>query len=107
MTDINPTDPPSTGLTPPPVGQVPPFKEGDLVVHVSHGTSRYGGVRRLEADGIIKEYMQLEYAGGDRIYVPVEHLERVQKHAGQDVDLTRLGHELRSKWSARPPAAKP
>ncbi len=106
MTDINPTDAQSTDLTAPHVGHSLPFKEGDLVVHISHGTSRYGGIRLLDADGITKEYLQLEYAGGDRIYVPIEHLERVQKHTGEELDLTRLGKQLLTKWSANPPSAK-
>ncbi len=50
--------------------------------------------------------MQLEYAGGDRIYVPIEHLERVQKHTGEELDLTRLGKQLQTNWPAYPPSAK-
>ena len=77
-----------------------------MVVHVSHGTSRYRGIRLLDTDGITKEYLQLEYAGGDRIYVPIEHLERVRKHTGEELDLTRLTRQLQTKWSAYPPSAK-
>ena len=52
------------------------------------------------------QYLQLEYAGEDRICVPIEHLERVQKHTGEEVDLTRLGKQLRTNWPANPPSAQ-
>lgn len=106
LTDINPMDARSRDLTAPRVGHPLPFKEGDLVVHIRHGRSRYGGIRRLDADGVTKEYLQLEYAGGDRIYVPIEHLERVQKHTGEEPDLTRLEKQVQTNWSANPPSAK-
>ncbi len=77
-----------------------------MVVHIRHGRSRYGGIRLLDADGITKEYLQLEYAGGDRIYVPIEHLERVQKHTGEELDLTRLAKQPQTNWPAYPRSAK-
>ncbi|HEX3629478.1 MAG TPA: CarD family transcriptional regulator, partial [Candidatus Dormibacteraeota bacterium] len=70
------------------------FEPGDLVVHVDHGIGRFVGMRVMGEAGQEREYMQLEYADGDRLYVPVEHLERVQKYvAGGDASpkLQRLG----------------
>ena len=70
------------------------FEPGDLVVHVDHGIGRFVGMRLMGEDGQEREYMQLEYADGDRLFVPVEHLERVQKYvAGGDASpkLQRLG----------------
>jgi transcription-repair coupling factor (superfamily II helicase) len=70
------------------------FEPGDLVVHIDHGIGRFVGMRLMGDDGQEREYMQLEYADGDRLFIPVEHLERVQKYvAGGDASprLQRLG----------------
>ncbi|HEY0492389.1 MAG TPA: CarD family transcriptional regulator, partial [Candidatus Dormibacteraeota bacterium] len=70
------------------------FEPGDLIVHVDHGIGRFLGMRLMGEPGEEREYMQLEYADGDKLYVPVEHLERVQKYvAGGDATprLQRLG----------------
>jgi transcription-repair coupling factor (superfamily II helicase) len=58
------------------------FEPGDLIVHVDHGIGRFTGMRLMGEQGQEREYMQLEYAEGDKLYVPVEHLERVQKYVG-------------------------
>src|SRR5205085_7768674 len=58
------------------------FEPGDLVVHVDHGIGRFLGMRLMGDSGEEREYMQLEYAEGHKLYIPVEHLERVQKYVG-------------------------
>jgi len=57
---------------------------GDLVVHVDHGIGRYEGLRTLEVDGVHAELLELTYAGGDRLLVPVDQMDRVQRHVGGD-----------------------
>ncbi len=71
------------------------FAPGDLVVHRDHGIGRFIEMRSVAADeGAAHEYMVLEYADGDRLFVPVEHLDRVDRYVG-GVDshpaLSRLG----------------
>ena len=56
------------------------LREGDFVVHINHGIARYGGVTRREVAGALNDYLQLEYDGEDRLYVPVGQLDRVQKY---------------------------
>jgi transcription-repair coupling factor (superfamily II helicase) len=73
-----------------------PFHPGDLVVHSTHGISRYVGTRLLEsADGTTGEYIQLDYAQGDRVFVAVEHVGRLSKYDGADAPLARLTAEPR------------
>ena len=60
------------------------LREGDFVVHINHGIARYGGVTRREVAGALNDYLQLEYEGEDRLYVPVGQLDRVQKYLGHD-----------------------
>jgi transcription-repair coupling factor (superfamily II helicase) len=76
------------------------FQPGELVVHVDHGIARFGGMRLidaadLETGGTIqREYLELEYAEGDKLFVPVENLDRVQKYLGGSEErppLHRLG----------------
>ena len=69
------------------------FAPGELVVHVDHGIARFAGMRLIDTDGAHREYLELEYAEGDKLFVPVESLDRVQKYLGGEGQPTlhRLG----------------
>ncbi|HKV87821.1 MAG TPA: transcription-repair coupling factor, partial [Candidatus Dormibacteraeota bacterium] len=69
------------------------FDPDELVVHVDHGIARFKGMRLIESEGAHREYLELEYAEGDRLFVPVENLDRVQKFLGGEGQpaLHRLG----------------
>ena len=56
--------------------------EGDLVVHISHGIGRYEGLSKQTIGDMERDYLVIEYDGGDRIYVPVTQLDRVQRYVG-------------------------
>ncbi|MFP4249469.1 MAG: transcription-repair coupling factor [Armatimonadota bacterium] len=56
--------------------------EGDLVVHITHGIGRYAGLSKQTIGDMERDYLMIEYAGGDRIYVPVTQLDRVQRYVG-------------------------
>jgi len=64
------------------------FAPDELVVHVDHGIARFKGMRLIETDGAHREYLELEYAEGDRLFVPVENLDRVQKYLGGETEPT-------------------
>ncbi len=67
---------------------------GDFVVHADHGIARFGGIIRREIDGEGRDYLELRYAGEDKLYVPVEQIDRVSRYngpAGFVPRLTRLG----------------
>jgi transcription-repair coupling factor (superfamily II helicase) len=57
---------------------------GDLVVHLHHGIGRYRGLVRLNVDGSDREYLLLEYAGEDRLYVPTDQIHLVQRYIGAE-----------------------
>ena len=68
--------------------------EGDLAVHVEHGIGRFMGLRRIPSEGGEREFMVLEYGGGDKLYVPVDQADRVARYVGSGEDapiLSRLG----------------
>ena len=69
------------------------FAPDELVVHVDHGIARFKGMRLIESEGAHREYLELEYAEADRLFVPVENLDRVQKYLGGEAapSLHRLG----------------
>lgn len=56
--------------------------EGDLIVHSSHGIGRFIGIRKLEFDGVTKDYITIQYAGTDKLYIPVTQLDMVSKYIG-------------------------
>jgi transcription-repair coupling factor (superfamily II helicase) len=66
------------------------LKEGDLVVHVEHGIARYDGLTRLQVRGFAADFILLQFAGKDRLYLPVNRLRQIQKYVGGDPEKTRL-----------------
>lgn len=67
---------------------------GDFVVHDVHGKGKYLGLKTLEAGGAVAEYMELEYRGGDKLYIPTAQIDRVQKYIGSEdapPQLSKLG----------------
>lgn len=68
------------------------IKAGDPVVHLFHGVGIFRGIVRNTLSGTEREYIEIEYAEGDRLFVPVEELHRVSKFVGETTPtLTRLG----------------
>jgi transcription-repair coupling factor (superfamily II helicase) len=77
---------------------------GDLVVHIDHGIARYEQMLRRGGAGEERDYLELSFAGGDRIYVPVEQIARVSRYSGgEHPALSRLGGTdwLRTKQRVR------
>ncbi len=79
-----------------------------LVVHEDHGVGRYQGLRRLKIGGIEAEFLTLEYAGGDKLYVPVASLHLISRYSGaspENAPLHKLGgdqwHKIKRKATAK------
>ena len=65
---------------------------GDTVVHSHHGIGRYVGMETREVAGFVREYLVIEYAAGDRLFVPTDTTESLQRYIGSDEpSLSRLG----------------
>jgi transcription-repair coupling factor (superfamily II helicase) len=60
------------------------LRVGDYVVHVNHGIGKYLGIETLEINGVHKDYLHLRYQGNDKLYVPVEQIDLVQKYVGSE-----------------------
>ena len=73
--------------------EVASLNAGDLVVHVDHGIGRFAGLATIDAAGAPHECLELEYAGGDRLYLPVENIDLLSRYGSENAEaqLDRLG----------------
>ena len=82
---------------------------GDLVVHQNHGIGRYAGIRRMEVQGVTKDYLRIEYDKKDVLYVPVTQLDLLSRYTApgdsEKVKLSRLGGTEWAKTRKRVRAA--
>ncbi|MCE5285922.1 MAG: transcription-repair coupling factor [Pelosinus sp.] len=74
------------------------IKIGDYVVHVNHGIGKYVGVETLEVGGMHKDYLHIRYAGDDKLYVPTDQVQLLQKYIGTDGEVPRLHKMGGSDW---------
>ncbi|HMK13305.1 MAG TPA: transcription-repair coupling factor, partial [Acidimicrobiales bacterium] len=82
------------------------LKPGDYVVHHTHGVGRYGGMVTRTLDGVDRDYLLLEYKGGDRLYIPSDQIDAVRHYTGGDAPaLHRLGGSDFARTKARVKAA--
>jgi transcription-repair coupling factor (superfamily II helicase) len=80
------------------------LKEGDTIVHLDHGVGVYCGLKFLSVGDVSGEFLHLEYAGADRLYLPVDRVNLVQKYAAAEGDqpsLDRLGGTSWERVKAR------
>ena len=71
---------------------------GDLVVHIDHGVGRFVGLKTIEAAGAPHDCLEIHYAGGDRLFLPVENLELLSRYGSETGELDRLGS---TGWQTR------
>ena len=64
---------------------------GDLVVHVDHGIGRFIGLKAIEAAGAPHDCVEIEYAKGDKLYLPVENIELLSRYGSEGAELDKLG----------------
>lgn len=75
------------------------ISEGDLVVHSGHGIGRFIGIKKLEFDDVIKDYITIQYAGTDKLYIPVTQLDMVSKYIGpRDDSGVKLNKLSSNEW---------
>lgn len=60
------------------------LKEGNFVVHTDHGIGLYRGLQKLTVDRIENDFLLLEYLDGDRLYIPIDRLDQIQRYIGPD-----------------------
>ena len=76
------------------------LKVGQPIVHLEHGVALYQGLVTLDTGGLVAEYLQLEYSGGDKLYVPVSNLHLISRYsvgADGEAHLNKLGNDTWAK----------
>lgn len=83
------------------------LREGDYVVHINHGVGYYAGITRLKGpDGAERDYLLIEYGGADKIYVPTDQVDRVQKYIGNTDTPPSVTRLHSNEWSRATSKAK-
>lgn len=84
------------------------LNEGDIVVHETYGIGKYLGIEKLTIEGVTREYINIQYAGSDRLCVPVEKLDLVSKYIGAHSDdgLVKLSKMGGDSWHRATAKAK-
>ncbi|NSW51197.1 MAG: transcription-repair coupling factor [Anaerolineae bacterium] len=76
------------------------FVPGDYVVHIDHGIGKYVGLVRRSLDGIEREYLTIEYANHDQLFVPIHQADRLTRYIGADAHPPRAARIGSSEWAA-------
>ena len=74
------------------------LEKGDYVVHIAHGIGKYQGITTLTVRGAEKDFLTIEYLGGDKIYVPVEKISTIYKYTGKDGVVPKLNSLSSNAW---------
>ena len=72
---------------------------GDYVVHQAHGIGRYIGMNKMTVAGITKDYLKIQYAGTDSLYIPVEQLDMLYKYVGNTEKELKLNKLNGNEWN--------
>lgn len=80
------------------------LKKGEYVVHVNHGIGVYQGMKQMESQGAVKDYLEITYDKNDRLFIPVDQLDLIQKYIGSESappKVSRLGGQDWAKAKAK------
>ena len=89
-----------------PISSITELEPGDYVVHINHGIGIYEGLTRKVVDRSEREYMSVGYAAEDRLYVPIDQLDRVQKYIGGEEELPTVYRLGGAEWERAKRRAK-
>lgn len=80
------------------------LRKGDYVVHVNHGIGVFLGIKQLESSGLIRDYIEISYDKNDKLFIPVEQLDMIQRYIGtegKEPKINKLGGQEWSKAKAK------
>lgn len=89
-----------------PIADFAELREGDYVVHVANGIARYEGMKTLDQNGALQDFLILRFADDARIYVPLSHIELVQRYIGLGEARPQLSKLGSAAWSKKKEAAE-
>ena len=74
------------------------LEPGDYVVHIAQGIGRYLGVERLTTEEVQRDYLLIQYAGEDKLYLPVDQLDLIQKYSGKEGKAPKINKLGGAEW---------
>ncbi|WP_297633795.1 transcription-repair coupling factor [uncultured Clostridium sp.] len=74
------------------------LKIGDYVVHVNHGVGVYKGIKQMDVGGIKRDYLDIVYQKGDKLYIPVDQLDLIQKYIGGEGKVPKVNKLGGIEW---------
>jgi transcription-repair coupling factor (superfamily II helicase) len=89
---------------PSPIASFTDLRSGDAVVHEDHGIARFTGFETKTVGGVTRDYLELEYRDGDRVFVPSDQLQKISRYVGADAGnppLSKLGGTQWEKMKLR------
>ncbi len=75
------------------------IRPGDYVVHTSHGIGKYVGVETLEVGGVHRDYLHIRYAGTDKLFVPTDQVQFLQKYIASEDTAPKLNKLNSTEWA--------
>ena len=81
-----------------PIESFTDLKVGDYIVHESHGIGKYLGTEQLRVQGVKKDYMAIKYTGEDKLYVPIDQMNLIQKFIGSDTKTPKINKLGSTDW---------
>ncbi len=75
------------------------LRVGDFVVHINHGIGKYVGIGTLVIQGVHKDYIHIVYSGGDKLSVPIEQIDQIQKYIGSEEKEPRVHKLGGTEWT--------
>lgn len=76
------------------------LKEGDYAVHIDHGIGLYRGLQKLSIGQIENDFLLLEYLDGDKLYIPIDRLDQIQRYIGPEGSVPKVDKLGSSSWEA-------
>jgi len=77
------------------------LRPGDYIVHEYRGIGQFLGIKTMEMDGVHRDYLQIAYAGTEKLYVPLEQFRLVRKYAAREGAAPRLSHLSGADWQKK------
>ncbi len=75
------------------------IRMGDYVVHVDHGIGVFGGITQQDIDNVTRDFIFIEYAGGDKLFVPIEQVDQIFKYSSSEGSAPRVHRLGASDWN--------
>ena len=89
-----------------PIDSFVELNKGDYIVHINYGIGRFAGIDRIKTSGTERDYIELEYADEETLYIPIEQVNMIQRYIGGEGNVPHLDHLGGKSWEARKAKAR-